>query len=130
MRTRPFTIAIIYASILASCNPTVNPKPEQEFYYKTTEEQPISPEEQKAYDEALGERTEIIRKLKENAARDWPDDYTTQEYWVNEEIDAYDHMLTVPDDEIKRNAQRDWPLDFTTQKYWYYEQIEAKERMK
>lgn len=89
----------------------------------------MTPEEQTAYDGAFQERTETIKKLKEKAARDWPNDYTTQEYWINEEIAAYDHMLTVPDDEIKRKAQRDWPLDFTTQKYWYYEEKEAKERL-
>lgn len=75
-------------------------------------------------------KQEIINKLKERARRDWPNDYTTQEYWVNQEIEDYEYMLSIEDNPIKRQAERDWPLDFTTQKYWYNEQIEARERMK
>ena len=72
----------------------------------------------------------IREKLKAKAKKDWPDDFTTQEYWVNEEMEAYKYMKTIPDGSIKRKAQHDWPLDFSTQKFWYNEQIEAKERMK
>ena len=72
----------------------------------------------------------IKDKLKAKAKKDWPDDYSTQEYWINEEIEAYGYMKTIPDGSIKRKAQQDWPLDFSTQKYWYDEQIEAKERIK
>lgn len=73
---------------------------------------------------------EIIIKLKEKAAKSWPNDYTTQEYWINEEIEAYRYMLTIPGDDIKKQAENSWPLDYTTQKYWYNEQIEARERLK
>lgn len=77
------------------------------------------------------EELKIVEKLKAKAKRDWPDDYTTQEYWINEQIEAYHQMLLIPnDDKIKKKAQRDWPLDFSTQLYWYNEQIEAKERIK
>jgi len=72
----------------------------------------------------------IIVKLKEKAKKDWPNDYSTQEYWINEQIEAYDYMKTIEDNPIKRQAQRDWPLEFSTQKYWYEEQIEAKNRIK
>jgi hypothetical protein len=73
---------------------------------------------------------EVVReKLKAKAKKDWPDDYTTQEFWVNEEIEAYKYMKTIPDGSVKRKAQHDWPLDFSTQKFWYNEQVEAKERM-
>lgn len=75
------------------------------------------------------EKQQVIAKLKERAKRDWPNDYTTQEYWINEQIEAYEYMLQIPDNSIKRKAQQDWPLDFNTQKYWYNEQIEAKERL-
>jgi len=71
----------------------------------------------------------IIIKLKEKAKKDWPNDYSTQEYWINAEIEAYDYMETIEDNPIKRQAQRDWPLDFSTQKYWYEEQVEAKNRI-
>jgi hypothetical protein len=130
MKATFLILAATYAGLLISCSPTVEPESETTSYQETMEEPTLSPEEQQANEQAFEERTEIIRKLKDQAARDWPNDYTTQEFWVNEEMEAYDHMLTIPDDEIKQQAQRDWPLDFTTQKYWYYEQIEARERMK
>lgn len=76
------------------------------------------------------ERNGIIEKLKEKAKRDWPNDYTTQEYWINEQIKAYEYMLTIEKNSIKSKAQRDWPLDYSTQKFWYNEQIEARERLK
>ncbi|KOS08151.1 hypothetical protein AM493_01195 [Flavobacterium akiainvivens] len=69
------------------------------------------------------------QKLKERAKRDWPDDYVTQEFWVNEQLDAYDYMLKIEENSIKKKAQQDWPLDFVTQKFWYNEQIEAKNRI-
>jgi hypothetical protein len=71
----------------------------------------------------------IIEKLKEKARRDWPNDYTTQEYWINEQVEAYEYMKTIQDNSIKRQAEKDWPLDFSTQKFWYEEQVEAKERL-
>lgn len=77
------------------------------------------------------EEQSLLEKLKARAKKDWPDDYTTQEYWINEQIDAYHYMQTIPnDDKIKKKAQRDWPLDYITQKYWYNEQIDAKARLK
>lgn len=81
-------------------------------------------------EKANAEKQAIIEKLKARAKRDWPNDYMTQEFWVNEQIEAYEYMLTIENNSIKKQAQRDWPLDFTTQKFWYNEQIEAKERMK
>jgi hypothetical protein len=76
------------------------------------------------------EKEQIIEKLKTKAKRDWPNDYTTQEFWVNQQIEDYEYMLTIEGNSIKERAQRDWPLDFSTQKFWYNEQIEARERMK
>ena len=89
--------------------------------------------EQEAKELAKKQREEdekIEQKLKEIAKRDWPDDYTTQEYWIKEQLEAYEYMKLIPDDNIKRKAQRDWPYDFSTQKYWYNEQVAAKERLK
>lgn len=76
------------------------------------------------------EKSKIFEKLKEKAKQDWPNDYTTQEFWVKEQLEAYDYMLTIEENSIKSKAQKDWPLDFVTQKFWYNEQVEAKERMK
>lgn len=71
----------------------------------------------------------IIIRLKEKAKKDWPNDYSTQEFWINEQIEAYDYMETIEDNTIKQQAQKDWPLDFSTQKFWYEEQMEAKKRI-
>jgi hypothetical protein len=97
--------------------------PTQQAVTTETTQQPIaettvSPEEE-----------EVTAKLKAKAAGDWPDDYSTQEFWVNKEIEDYRFMLTIPANSLKRKAQQDWPLDFSTQKFWYNQQIEAKERM-
>ena len=78
----------------------------------------------------VDEKKKLVQRLKEKAARDWPDDYSTQEYWVNEQLEAYEYMKQIPNNSIKRKAEQDWPLDFSTQKYWYNEQIEAKQRLK
>lgn len=80
--------------------------------------------------EADLEEGEVLAKLKAKAREDWPDDYSTQEYWVNTELEDYKYMKEVPAGSLKSKAQRDWPLDFSTQKYWYNEQIEAQKRMK
>ena len=76
------------------------------------------------------EKEQIIKKLKVKAKRDWPNDYTTQEYWINEQIKSYEYMSNIENNSIKRQAKRDWPLDFSTQKFWYNEQIEARDRLK
>ena len=92
----------------------------------TTQTETVADGEQ---DKADTEKEAIIEKLKAKAKRDWPNDFTTQEFWVNEQIDAYEYMLTIENNSIKAKAQQDWPLDFTTQKFWYNEQIEAQTRM-
>ena len=76
------------------------------------------------------EKSEIQEKLKENAKKDFPDNYTAQEYWVKEQLEAYDYMLTIPDGTIKQKAQKDWPGDYVSQKYLYDEQIKAKQKLK
>ena len=77
------------------------------------------------------EEENIITKLKIKAKNNWPDDYTTQEFWINKQIEAYHYMLTIPEsDRIKKKAQRDWPLDFSTQQFWFNQQIEAIQRIK
>lgn len=93
----------------------------------STEAEPIANVEQ---DKAEAEKEAIKEKLKAKAKRDWPNDFTTQEFWVNQQMDDYEYMLTIEDNSIKQKAQHDWPLDFSTQKFWYNEQIDAQERMK
>ena len=76
------------------------------------------------------QKEQIVARLKKRAKRDWPNDFTTQEFWINQQIENYEYMLTIENNLIKRQAQRDWPIDFTTQKFWYNQQIEARERLK
>ena len=108
----------------------------KEIERKKQEEERMKQEEEILQKEKLAnlqiqEEQNIIEKLKREASNNWPDDYTTQEYWINEQIEAYHYMLTIPnDDRIKKKAKRNWPLDFMTQKYWYREQLEAKERLR
>ena len=93
----------------------------------TTETEKVANVEQ---DKADAEKEAITEKLKAKAKRDWPNDFTTQEFWINQQIDDYEYMLTIENNSIKAKAQKDWPLDFSTQKFWYNEQIEAQERIK
>lgn len=108
----------------------------EEIERKIQEEERKKQEEEILQKEILAElqiqeEQNIIKKLKRKASNNWPDDYTTQEYWINEQIEAYHYMLTIPNnDRIKKKAQNNWPLDFSTQQYWYNEQIEAKERLR
>lgn len=80
-------------------------------------------------DNTQSDKNLIKEKLKEKAKEDWPNDYTTQEYWINSQLQAYDYMLKIENNPIKQKAQEDWTLDFTTQKYWYNQQIDAKNRL-
>lgn len=100
----------------------------EELERKKLEEEYLAKE--KAENQQQLEEETIIEKLKAKAKRDWPEDYTTQEFWVNQQIESYHYMLTISNsDKIKKKAQRDWPLDFTTQQFWYNQQIEARQRL-
>lgn len=112
-------------------NSTTTPSNSTDTSKDTSSSSNGSPTPQTTTEDKSQQEVDAIReKLKAKAKRDWPNDYTTQEYWVNEQIEAFEFMKTIPDGSIKRKAQHDWPLDFSTQKYWYNEQIEAKERLK
>ena len=109
-------------------------------FNEETEKKKLEEKNKKAQEEILRkeqlsnlqkqEEENIIAKLKEKAKRNWPEEYSVQEYWINEQLEANHYMLTIPnDDRIKKKAQRNWPLDFSVQKYWYDEQLEAKHRL-
>ncbi|MEI9912207.1 MAG: hypothetical protein WDO71_22690 [Bacteroidota bacterium] len=122
-----FVAGIVIAAVTDS-GKTESPGADKETIQKN---EPAVTSEAKAEEKTADtEKDAIITKLKAKAKRDWPDDYSTQEYWVNEQIESYEYMKTIADsDPIKKRARKDWPLDFSTQKYWYDEQIEAKERI-
>lgn len=72
----------------------------------------------------------IFKIIKQKAIRNWPEDYVTQEYWINKQINSYKYMLTINDNsKVKKNAQQNWPYDYVTQEFWYNKQIQAKERI-
>jgi len=67
----------------------------------------------------------ILSKIKAKAAQDFPDDYSTQQYVITTQKQAYDQIERYEDNrvpkvvltKIMQIASRDFPLDFTTQKY-------------
>lgn len=123
-------VLIVIANLGESQKNTVSAAPSPERNTESESASSVSETvESTENDKANAAKEEITEKLKERARRDWPDDYTTQEFWVNQQLEDYDYMLGIPDNSIKSRAQRDWPLDFSTQKFWYNEQIEARERM-
>jgi len=71
----------------------------------------------------------IFEKIKERARRDHPNDYSTQKYVYDTQVEAYQYVKTLPDSPLMKRIQRDHPYDFSTQKYVYQTQMEAKEYM-
>ncbi|MED3621988.1 hypothetical protein P4503_28760, partial [Bacillus thuringiensis] len=63
--------------------------------------------------------------------KDFPDDYSTQNYVANKQSKAFDYLNNI---EIKsqeelniiNKALRDFPTDFSTAKYVYEKQMKAK----
>ncbi|KKZ96976.1 hypothetical protein B4147_5851 [Bacillus wiedmannii] len=77
------------------------------------------------------DKTETMNKVKEKAKKDFPDDYSTQNYVANKQSKAFDYLNNI---EIKsqeelniiNKALRDFPTDFSTAKYVYERQMKAK----
>ncbi|WP_394775437.1 hypothetical protein [Flavobacterium sp.] len=127
--SKGWKISIIIISLIVFTNFN-NKKPTQPTPNENTSTVPIQPEmATEEQEKSPTQKEAIITKLKEKAKRDWPNDYTTQEFWVNQQIDDYEYMLSIENNSIKAKAEKDWPLDFSTQKFWYNEQIDAQERM-
>lgn len=116
---------------MAACsNDTVLNDPSLEQQYDESYEDETTPEEQARRDSIQQVYDDVEATLKEKARDTWPNDYTTQEHWVKQQLVDFSYMNRIPDeDPIKQKAERSWPNDYSTQKYWYDEQIAAKERM-
>jgi hypothetical protein len=123
-------IALIVIANLGDKNKTSTTSTETQNVVETEQSNMTETGVNVEQDKGNAEKDAIKEKLKAIAKRDWPNDYTTQEFWVNQQIDDYEYMLTIENNSIKAKAQKDWPLDFSTQKFWYNEQIEAQERMR
>ncbi|NVK65353.1 MAG: hypothetical protein HWE22_12250 [Flavobacteriales bacterium] len=115
------------AALLLSCGDTETQKKKLDFQKVPSREVPTR--EKPLETEVDNDRIEIEKQLKEQARKDWPNDFVTQEYWVSKQLEDYKIMRSLPNNAIKAQAEIDFPLDFSTQKYWYHEQMQAKNRM-
>ena len=76
---------------------------------------------------------QVAESIKANAERQWPDDYSMQEYEIKEQSKAYkkvqhwiyQNRYNKVYKEIAENAQRQWHEDYTMQFYEIERQVEA-----
>ena len=61
---------------------------------------------------------------------DYPDDYISQKGVYDMQVEAYQYMKALPDDEIKAKMVHDYPDDYIAQKGVYEMQVEAKSNMR
>lgn len=121
--------AVIAASLmlLMACGEST-PKTKEQIAQDSI--QAVKDAEIKAAEEAAELADNAVKeKLKAKAARDWPNDFVTQEFWIDQQMECYQYMKQVPDSPVKKKAESDWPLDFMTQKFWYNQQLEAAQRL-
>lgn len=104
-------------------------RPEEKLTQIEIEAAQKSLEQEQLKQKSLSVDPETRSKLSTEAQKRWPEDYSTQEYWINEEISAYHRMKKIPNDPIKKRAQRQWPVDYSVQEHWYKEQVAAKKRL-
>ncbi len=69
---------------------------------------------------------EAIAGVRARLSHDYPDSYATQKMLLDAEIEAYNYMKKVPNDNIKERLNRDYPTSFTTQKMLYENEMKAK----
>ncbi|MCF8105646.1 MAG: hypothetical protein K9K64_09195 [Desulfohalobiaceae bacterium] len=77
--------------------------------------------------------TDVLSTIKERAATEYPDDFSTQKYIIDQQIAAWQQLQGsvcpgVPEKvstEIRQKASQDYPGDFSTQKYIMDEQCRA-----
>ena len=75
--------------------------------------------------------------IKSRSKTEWPDDYSMQEYYINEQIHALENIKKLKN-EVKNHVEkarivdravREWPQDYTMQIYKANEEIEAYSRL-
>jgi len=62
---------------------------------------------------SLSVETEILNLAK----KEYPTDYSMQQYIYKKQMDAYRYMLSVADQEVKSIALKEYPNDYSMQKY-------------
>ena len=76
--------------------------------------------------------------IKEQAKKEWPDDYSMQVYYIEKQREAVKGLknITPPDlteaefTSIRKKAQIEWPLDFEMQLHSEQEQIESLRKLR
>lgn len=89
-------------------------------------------------DNGIEEETNEMKIIREQSKIEWPDDFSMQLYFINEQKAAVKELQriisTTPNpqltDIIYKKAQREWPRDFNMQLYTLREQIEAYKKLK
>ena len=69
---------------------------------------------------------QAIARVRARLSKDYPDSYATQKMLLDGEIEAYNYMKTVPNDNVKERLERDYPTSFATQKMLYEGEMKAK----
>lgn len=69
---------------------------------------------------------EVKEAILDKAEKDWPNDYTMQQYVYNQQWEAYLEMKSTTDyPSIMENAQEDRGIDYVMVMYVYESQVEA-----
>lgn len=97
--------------------------------------EPVRDSAQIAYDDSISAaRTKefqqdqvIIAKIKAKAAREFPEEYSLQQFTIKRETAAYYYMKTVADLKIRKKVQREFPMEFSLQEFSYERELAAKE---
>ncbi|MCK5133713.1 MAG: hypothetical protein KAR40_16365 [Candidatus Sabulitectum sp.] len=79
----------------------------------------------------------ISTKIKNKAKQDFPNDYSTQEYVIKNQEQAYSQIQNysysgVPSsviNKLKEKAENEYPIDFSTQKYVIDSQVESYKKV-
>lgn len=77
--------------------------------------------------------SDVLARIKQKAAQDFPNDYSTQKYVIDTQKQAYIQVRNysnarIPKNiltQIKRKASQDFPNGYTTQKYIIDTQVKA-----
>ena len=109
--------------------PVFNTKPKKQ---KEEEVEKKQKEDKEKVEEAehLSETEIIHNKIKDFAERKYPTDTEMQLYTYNEQVKAFNYMVTVKDNEVLEFAERKYPYDYSMQKYTYNNQLSDKRYMK
>ena len=66
-------------------------------------------------------------EIRDFAKREYPNDYSMQQYVYENQTSAHRYMSNVADSEVKKIATREYPYDYSMQKYTYDNQFSAKQ---